>query len=478
MFATAKEMISFIKDQNIRTIDLKFIGLFGTWHHISIPGKTLSERIFNEGVGFDAASIPGFKSLESGDMVLIPDPSAAFMDPFWDYTTLSVICTIHEADTKARYSRDPRNLAAKAEKVLINSGIADLSLWAPEFEFYIFDSVEFANNSHEARYSIYSEEADFNKIDPEKNHNGTAIPVEGGYHIIPPQDKLYNIRAEIVKHLEDNSIPVYYHHHEVGQPGQSEIEVKTSPLLKMGDWSMMIKYFIKMTAALYGKTATFMPKPLFKTAGNGMHFHQHLFKKGKPLFFDAKGYAGLSKLALSYIAGILKHASALLALTNPSTNSYRRLIPGFEAPVNSIFSLANRSAAIRIPKYANEPDTKRIEFRPPDGTCNPYIAMSAMLLAGLDGIKKKLDPVKEGFGPFDDNIFDIPEEERKNKFKPLPATLKEALESLEKDNDFLTENGVFTKDLIDIWITYKLEKEYYEVRNRPHPYEMSLYYNI
>jgi len=478
MFTEKSEMISFVKKNDIRTIDLKFTGLFGSWHHISIPGKTFSESVFKKGIGFDAASIPGFKSLESGDMVLIPDPTTAFMDPFWNYSTLSVICDIYEADSKEKYGKDPRTIAAKAEKILIDSKIADTSLWAPEFEFNIFDSVNFTNNSHEASYAIYSEEADYNPEEPQKNHAGTAIPDEGGYHIIPPQDKLYNIRAEIVKHLEDNNIPVYYHHHEVGRPGQSEIEVRTTPLLKMGDWSMMIKYFIRMIAASYRKTATFMPKPLYKTAGNGMHFHQHLFKNGKPLFYDKNGYGGLSKLALSYIAGILKHAPALLALTNPSTNSYRRLTPGFEAPVNAIFSLANRSAAIRIPKYANAPEDKRIEFRPPDGTCNPYLAMAAMLLAGLDGIQKKLDPAKEGFGPIDYNIFDFTEEERKKKFKPLPVSLKEALDSLKKDHHFLTGEGVFTEDIIDTWINYKLEKEYYEVQNRPHPYEMSLYYNI
>ena len=458
-------------------IDLKFIDLFGRWHHLSLPKSQLNLDMFKRGTPFDGSATPGFKSVESGDMVLIPDIKTARIDPFWDIPTLSFICSSAEATTLESYKREPRSVAQRAEQYLVKTGIADKSLWSTEFEFYIFNSVSYKNDINMASYIIDSNEADWNSGLGEGKNLGHKIPPHSGYHAIPPLDDMFNLRAEMVENIEGGGIPVRYHHHEVGGPGQSEIEILEDTLTNMGDITMWMKYVIKMMARKYDHTVTFMPKPLYNEAGNGMHFHQHLFKKGKPLFYDKKGYGGLSQLALYYIGGLLTHGSALLALTNPSTNSYKRLVPGFEAPVKLFFSLANRSAAIRIPKYAEKPMEKRMEFRPPDGSCNVYLALAAQLMAGIDGIKRKIDPTKAGFGPIDKNVFILPQKER-DKIKSVPATLKEALEALEKDHRFLLEGGVFTSDILEVWIDYKLNKEYNEVRNRPHPYEMSLYYDV
>jgi glutamine synthetase len=477
LFKDPREAIRFAQKNDIEMIDLKFIDLFGRWHHLSLPKSQLNMDMFQRGVPYDGASTPGFKSVESGDMVLLPDVPTAKLDPFWEMRTLSFICSSAEADTCKLYEREPRSVARRAEEYMVKTGIADRGLWSTEFEFYIFDSVAYKNDINMASYIIDSNEADWNSELREGKNLGHKIPTHGGYHAIPPLDDLFDVRTQMVKTIEEGGIPVRYHHHEVGGPGQSEIEILDDTLTNMGDVTMWIKYVVKMVARKHNHTVTFMPKPLYNEAGNGMHFHQHLFKKGKPLFYDRKGYAGLSKLALYYIGGLLTHGDALLALTNPSTNSYKRLIPGFEAPVKLFFSLANRSAAIRIPKYALKPAEKRMEFRPPDATCNVYLALAAQLMAGIDGIKKKIDPTKAGFGPIDENVFALPEKERE-KIKSVPTTLKEALDALKQDHRFLLEGGVFTRDMLEVWIDHKLNREYHEVRNRPHPYEISLYYDV
>ncbi len=476
MFKSIQEILKFAQQKKIEMVDLKFSDLFGAWHHLTLPAPNLKDSIFKRGIPYDGSSTPGFKKLESGDMVLIPDISSGRIDPFWDLPTLSFTCSSAEADTQKIYPREPRLIAQKAEKYLIQTRIADQSFWAPEFEFYIFDSISYKNDINMASYIIDSNEADWNSGLGEVQNLGHKIPTHSGYHAIPPLDDLYQVRSEMAKMIEDSGIKVRYHHHEVGGPGQSEIEIMGDTMDKIGDTSMWIKYVIKMVAKLHNHTVTFMPKPLYNEAGNGMHFHQHLFKKGKPLFYDKNGYAGLSRLALHYIGGLLSHGPALLALTNPSTNSYKRLVPGFESPVNLFFSLANRSAAIRIPKYAIHPDEKRIEFRPSDGTCNVYLALAAQLLAGIDGIKKKIDPVKAGFGPIDENVFLLPLEQTE-KIKPLPTTLKESLDALKEDHDFLLAGKVFTEDILEAWIDHKMD-EYNQVRNRPHPFEMNLYYDV
>jgi glutamine synthetase len=383
---------------------------------------------------------------------------------------------VTEADTRAPFSGDPRSVARKAQEVLRASGVADRSLWGPEFEFYVFDSVKYINEGHRAMYEIDSAEAYWNADDP-KDTGGSRIPRHSGYHATPPLDRHHDLRSEVAHLLEERGIRVKYHHHEVGGPGQCEIEVERETLLRSGDIVVLAKYFVRMVASRHGKIATFMPKPLFGEAGSGMHFHQHLFLGDEPVFYDAEGYAGLSQTARAYVAGILDHGPALLALTNPSTNSFRRLIPGFEAPVNLFFSLANRSAAIRIPKYATEPDSKRIEFRPPDATCNPYLAMAGQLLAGLDGIARDLDPSEEGYGPIDENVFAMTEEEQR-RIRPLPTSLKSALDALEADHEFLTRDGVFPEDLLEHWIRTKRDRDVLAIQSRPTPYELELYFDV
>jgi glutamine synthetase len=468
-----EKLIRSAKDQKAEMIDLKFIDLFGQWHHLTIPAAFFSEETFSQGVAFDGSSV-GFKTVEAGDVVLIPDAGTAKIDPFWEVKTLSMICQAAEADTKALLARDPRGIAKRAEKFLQDSGIADESQWSPEFEFYIFDSINYRSDINLAQYMIDSVEADWNSGMEQQQNPGHKIPRKGGYHAIPPLDIMFNIRSEMVKVIQESGINVRYHHHEVGGPGQSEIEILFFPLVQAADHAMWIKYAIKMIAQNRKRTVTFMPKPLYGEAGSGMHLHQKLFKKGKPLFFDSSGYAGLSKLALHYIGGVLSHGPSLAALTNPSTNSFKRLVPGFEAPVNLFFSLANRSAAIRIPKYGISPHDKTFEYRPPDATCNIYLAMSAILLAGIDGIRKKIDPTEAGFGPFDVDIEKV-SREVKGKIKPLPSSLKEALDALQEDHQYLLEGEVFNPDIIEAWVERKM-RDYYEVRNRPHPYEMNLYY--
>jgi glutamine synthetase len=473
MFQNFQQARTYVNESRIEVIDLKFCDLWGRWHHLTIPASQFTEELMEQGVGFDGSSV-GLKSVKSGDMVLIPDLATGFLDPFWDSAALSFICTTFEADTHASFANDPRNIARRAEEFMRSTGIAEESRWGPEFEFYIFDSVRYESGVNRASYEVVSREADWNSAE---GGHGHYIPPHGGYHAIPPKDQLFNLRADMVRRLELMGVPVKYHHHEVGGPGQVEIETSMMGLIQSGDATMMIKYVTKMAAQLRGQTVTFMPKPLFGEAGSGMHFHQHLFKSGKNLFYDKNGYGSLSKEALWYIGGLLAHGPALLALTNPSTNSYRRLVPGYEAPVNAFFSLGNRSAAVRIPKYANQPDTARIEFRPPDATGNVYLALAAMLMAGLDGSAKKIDPTEAGFGPIDANIFAWDDTQRA-QIKSLPSSLNEALKALEADHDFLLAGEVFSEELIQQWVDFKRHQEYFPVRNRPHPYEMSLYFDV
>ncbi|NLF13799.1 MAG: type I glutamate--ammonia ligase [Anaerolineaceae bacterium] len=473
MFQDFDEAKAFIQEQGVRMVDLKYTDLWGRWHHVTVPVSQFTQELVEEGVGFDASSV-GLKPLKSGDMVTVPDLSTGFMDPYWEAPTLSFLCSAREADSRKEFARDPRNIARRAEEYLRETGIAGASLWGPEFEFYVFDSVAFENEIHRVGYQLESSEGMWNSPAAGK---GTYIPMHGGYHAHPPRDVLYNLRSEMCLQLEAMGVPIRYHHHEVGGPGQVEIETALMGLLESGDATMKVKYVAKMAAAARNQTATFMPKPLFGEAGNGMHFHQLLTRGELSLFYDPEGYACLSELALHYIGGLLTHGPALLALTNPSTNSFRRLVPGYEAPVNLFFSLGNRSAAVRIPKYANNPYEKRMEFRPPDATCNVYLALAAQLMAGLDGIRKKIDPTAAGFGPFDSNVFGWSEEERK-KIKAVPSTLGQALEALADDHEFLLAGDVMDAEFIRDWIRYKMDREYLEVRDRPHPYEMALYFDV
>jgi glutamine synthetase len=473
MFNNFDEAKRFVLDNDVKMVDLKFCDLWGRWHHLTLPAGQFTPELLAEGVGFDASSV-GLKPVKAGDMILVPDLSTGFTDPFWQVPTLSLICTAREADSHQPFPRDPRNIARRAEDYLRELGIADESRWGPEFEFYIFNSVAFENEVHRSGYQLESAEGMWNSPNGGLGH---YIPMHGGYHAIPPKDSLYNLRSEMCLHLEAMRVPVKYHHHEVGGPGQSEIETPMMGLLEAGDATMLVKYATKMTAAAHSQTVTFMPKPLFGEAGNGMHFHQMLVKGAESLFYDPDGYAGLSQMALHYIGGLLQHSPALLALTNPSTNSFRRLVPGYEAPVNLFFSLGNRSAAVRIPKYVQSLAAQRIEFRPPDATCNVYLALVAQLMAGLDGIQREIDPTQAGFGPYDANIFAWSAEERK-KIKELPTSLGAALAALADDHDFLLAGDVMDEGLIQNWIDYKMTHEHLEVRDRPHPYEMALYFDV
>jgi glutamine synthetase len=472
MFKSFEEAANCIESNSIAMVDLKFCDLWGRWHHVTIPAGRFTPELVAGGVGFDGSSV-GFKTVSAGDMVMVPDLSTGFVDPFWDEPTLSFICATLEADSRQLFPYDPRSIAHRAEEFLAASGFADASRWGPEFEFYLFDGVSYESGMNVASYRVDSAEADWGSA---KLGSGYNIPRHGGYHAIPPQDRLYNARTRISMHLQAMGIEVKYHHHEVGGPGQCEIETSFMPLLRAGDVSMLVKYVTRMTAQALGMTATFMPKPLYGEAGSGLHFHQQLWQGATNLCYDRDGYGTLSSLARSYIAGLLLHGGAVMAFTNPSTNSYRRLIPGYEAPISAIFSLGNRSAAIRIPKYANRPESARLEFRPPDATCNPYLAITAQLMAGLDGVRRALNPAELGFGPVDEDIFAWPPE-RRARIEALPTSMEEAMRALEHDHDFLLAGDVFSQDLIDRWIVRKRWEER-EVRNRPHPYEIELYYGL
>ncbi len=472
MFTHFNAAQDFISHHKIKMIDLKFCDLWGRWHHVTISANEFKSNIMQDGIGFDGSSV-GFKNIASGDMILIPELETAFIDPFWEIPTLSFICNTREADTKKLFTGEPREIARKAETYLQELGIAEKSIWGPEFEFYLFNNVCFENNINSSSYSVDSNEAHWNS---QLSNHGHLIAPHGGYHAIPPKDQNFNLRAKMADTLESLGVPVKYHHHEVGGPGQHEIETPLMGLLEAGDAALLIKYVTKMIAHEAGQSVTFLPKPLFGEAGSGMHFHQQLFKDQVNLFYDEKMPNLLSELALYYIGGLLYHAPTVLAFTNPSTNSYRRLVPGYEAPINAFYSSGNRSAAIRVPKYATQPNKVRFEFRPPDGTCNPYLAMAAMLMAGIDGIKNKMHPTELGFGPINEDIFAWSPEKRQS-IKSLPTSLEEALSALQKDNQFLLEGNVFPSELISQWIGAK-KKEIQEIQLRPHPFEFNLYYDL
>jgi glutamine synthetase len=475
--ATFDELRAMIDHHRIEMVDLKFSDLFGRWQHVTLPVSAFDPRTLEKGVAFDGASVPGFKPPAGADLVLIPDPATAQPDPFWEVPTLNILCHIAEADTGEWFSRDPRRIAVRAVESMRQEGIADDSLWLTELEFYVFNKVSYGSDINTSFYQIDSDEADWNTAKGGEAQLGHNIPHRGGYHASLPLDRLHNLRSKMVKMIEQAGMPVRYHHHEVGGPGQCEIELTRQSLMKAADGTMWAKYIIKNLAIRSHHSPTFMPKPLYDEAGSGMHFHQNLLKDGRNLFYDERGEHGLSQLAHYYMGGLLQHGRALLALTNPSTNSYKRLVPGFEAPTLLFYGLANRSAAIRIPKYANTEAEKRIEFRPPDGTCNVYLAMAAQLLAGLDGIRKCIDPRKLGWGPINEDVRAL-RSEQLARILSVPTSLREALGALEEDHAFLTDSGVFPEDFVATWVDRKIALEADEVRNRPHPYEMTLYYDF
>ncbi len=466
-----ENIFKIVKEHKIKMVDLKFMDFPGQWQHFSVPVHELTESSFEEGFGFDGSSIRGWKSINESDMLVIPDPTTAFIDPFIEVPTLSLICDVYDPVTKEKYERCPRYIAQKAEAYLKSTGIADTAYFGPEAEFFIFDDVRFDQNAHEGYYYIDSIEGQWNSGRDEKPNLGYKPRYKEGYFPVPPTDSLNDIRNEMVLIMEQCGLQVEAQHHEVATGGQCEIDFRFAPLVRCADNLLIFKYIVKNVARRHGKTATFMPKPLFGDNGSGMHCHQSLWKNGQPLFYG-NGYANLSELALYYIGGILKHAPALCAFTNPTTNSYKRLVPGFEAPVNLAYSQRNRSAAIRIPVYSSSPKAKRIEVRFPDGSCNPYLAFSAMLMAGIDGIINKIDPGE----PLDKDIYSLPPEELKN-IPSTPGSLEEALKALEKDHEFLLRGDVFTEDVIEAWIKYKWEKEVNPMRMRPHPYEFMLYFD-
>ncbi len=471
---TPEEIKRYIKKNNIEVIDFKFNDLPGLWQHFSIPAADLMEGgIWEEGIGFDGSSIRGFKKIQESDMILKPDPTTAVVDPICQHPTLSIICDIYDPVTKEPYSRDPRYIARKAEEYLIKTKIANTSYWGPEAEFFIFDDIRFDQGENFGYYYLDSVEGDWNTGKDEKPNLGYKPRYKEGYFPVPPHDTLQDIRSEIMLTLRKTGVPVEVHHHEVASGGQCEIDIRYSTLVKMADNLMMYKYVIKNVARRHNKVATFMPKPIFKDNGSGMHVHQSLWKDGTNLFYDGKGYALISDMCKWYIGGLLKHAHALCGIIAPTTNSYKRLVPGYEAPVNLVYSARNRSAAIRIPMYSTNPKAKRIEFRTPDPSCNPYLAFSAMLMAGLDGVQNKIDPGQA----VDKNLYDL-EPEQLAKIKSVPSSLDKALDALEADHEFLLKGDVFTKDVIETWIAYKRECEFDQVRLRPHPHEFYLYFDI
>ncbi len=469
---TPKDVLKMIKEKNIVFVDLRFMDFPGLQQHFTFPVSEIDEDVFESGIGFDGSSIRGWQSIHESDMLVLPDPRTAFVDPFSTIPTLVLYCNILDPITKERYTRDPRNIAQKAENYLLSTGLADTCYLGPEAEFFIFDDIRYDQTPYSCYYFIDSDEGIWNSGRDEKPNLGYKLRYKEGYFPIPPSDATHNIRSEMVKLMLDCGIQVECHHHEVATGGQAEIDMRYAPLTQMADQLTLYKYIIKNVAKKNGKTVTFMPKPLFADNGSGMHCHISLWKGGKPLFAGNK-YAGLSQEALWFIGGLLKHAPALVAITNPTTNSYKRLVPGYEAPVNIAYSARNRSACCRIPMYSPSPKTKRIEFRVPDPSCNPYMAFAALLMAGLDGIQNKIDPGE----PMDKDLYDLPPEE-KALIPQVPGSLAEALTALSKDHEFLTKGDVFTEDVLNTWIEYKRVREVEAVNLRPHPYEFMLYFDI
>src|SRR5215472_11516632 len=467
------EVMERARAAGIKVVDLRFVDLPGTWQHFSVPLSGFEDDFFTEGIGFDGSSIRGFQTINESDMLLVPDPDSATVDPVLQVPTLYLICNVVDPLTRQSYTRDARHIAQKAESYLRSTGIAVVSYWGPEAEFYIFNSIRFDQNAHSGYYFIDSDEGIWNSGGNTTANLANRPRFKEGYFPVPPTDKLQDLRSEIMLKLIDAGVQVEVQHHEVGTAGQAEIDMRFDSLTKMGDKLMVYKYVIKNVAAQHGYVATFMPKPLFMDNGSGMHVHQSLWKDGVNLFADKSGYAGLSQTAIYYIGGLLKHAAALLAICAPTTNSYRRLVPGYEAPINLVYSRRNRSACVRIPMYSENPKAKRIEFRSPDPAANPYLAFAAMMMAGLDGIERGITPPE----PVDKDIYEL-EGEEKAKIKSVPGSLAESLDALEKDHAFLLEGGVFTQDVIETWIDYKRKKEVDAVALRPHPWEFMLYSDV
>jgi glutamine synthetase len=472
---TPDDVLKLAKESGAKIIDIKFVDVPGTWQHFSVPVHVLTEETFSEGIPFDGSSVRGFQAINESDMLIIPDANTAFIDPFTKVPTLSLTGDIAHPSTKEPYSRDPRYVARKAEQYLRTTGIADTAFFGPEAEFYIFDDVRYASTDNKQYFEVDSVEAAWNSEGRSDRPNlAHLMNVKGGYFPVPPSDTYQDLRTEMVLNLESLGITVEAHHHEVGAAGQCEIDYRFGTLVNTADKLLLFKYVIKNTARKYGKTVTFMPKPVFGDNGSGMHTHQSLWKGGKPLFYDVDGYAGLSQMARYYVGGILTHAPAVLAIAAGSTNSYKRLVPGYEAPVNLVFSKGNRSAAVRIPLTDN-PKAKRVEFRPPDPTANPYLLFSALLMAGMDGVRREIEPSDHGYGPVDLDLYSLSAAELR-EIQSVPGSLDESLDALENDHTFLLEGGVFTSDLLEKYIELKREQAD-QVRLRPVPIEFSLYYD-
>jgi glutamine synthetase len=469
---TPAEVVRLIKEESIEIIDIRFCDLPGMMQHFSVPAHELTEDVFAEGLGFDGSSIRGFQQIQESDMILLPDPNTAIVDPFRKHRTVNINCFVHDPVTLESYSRDPRYVAKKAEAYVTSSGLADQIFFGPEAEFFIFDDVKYGTSTNYSSYQVDSVEGHWNTDREEMPNQGYKVREKEGYFPVPPTDKFQDLRSEMILTMEKLGIDIEVQHHEVATAGQAEIDMRFDTLLAMADKLMLYKYVVKNVAYDAGFTATFMPKPLFGDNGSGMHCHQSLWKDGEPLF-AGDGYGGFSDIGRWYTGGLLKHARAILAFAAPTTNSYKRLVPGYEAPVNLVYSQRNRSAACRIPLYSKSPKAKRIEFRCPDPSCNPYLAFAAMAMAGLDGVKNQIEPGE----PLEEDLFDLPPEALA-KIPHTPGSLEEALEALKADNEFLRAGGVFTDDLIDTWIEYKTFSEADPVRLRPHPYEFALYYDI
>lgn len=467
------DVMKLAKESGAKMVDYRFIDMPGMWQHFSAHIDTLDEDTFEEGVGFDGSSIRGFQSIDQSDMLLIPDPETAFIDPFMKIPTLVLICDIKDPVTLELYDRDPRHVAIKAEQYMKSTGVGDVAYFGPEAEFFVFDDVRYSGSENHAFYEVDSSEAAWNTGANEEPNLGHKNRYKEGYFPVPPNDTLQDVRSEMMLTMLDCGVECEVHHHEVASAGQCEIDIRFDTLVTTADKLMKYKYIVKNVARKHGKSATFMPKPVFLDNGTGMHCHQSIWKDGKNIMYRAGTYGDLSPDALYYIGGLLKHAPALLAFTNPTTNSYRRLVPGYEAPINLIYSCRNRSACVRIPMYSSSEKAKRVEFRCPDPSCNPYLAFAAMLMAGLDGIQNKIMPPE----PIDKNLYDLDPEE-KGDVQQTPGSLPEALDALEADYEFLLKGDVFTKDVIDNWIEYKRVEEVDAVRLRPHPHEFSLYYDI
>lgn len=467
------EVLDLCASGKVKIVDFKFTDLPGTLQHISIPAQRFSVDMLTSGIGFDGSSIRGFAEIHESDMLLMPDQNTAFIDPVCKIPTASFLCDVHDPVTRERYWRDPRYIAQKAERYMRSMKIADVAYFGPEAEFFVFDSVRFDQNQHCGYYYIESEEGAWNFGRDGGANLGYRPRYKEGYFPAPPTDTLMDFRSTAIMKMADAGIEVEVHHHEVATGGQGEIGIKYQPMTKIADHLMLYKYVLKNVAKEHNKTVTFMPKPIFQDNGSGMHVHISLAKDGVNLFYNLEGYAQLSLMAMNFIGGLLAHSPALLAFTSPTTNSYRRLVPGYEAPVNLVYSQRNRSAAIRIPIYSHSPKSKRIEYRPPDPSCNPYLAFAAILMAGLDGVSKRTDPGE----PMDVDIFELPPEQAA-KIKTVPGSLEEVLDELEADHDFLLNGGVFTKDLIETWVEYKRRRENDQIRLRPHPYEFYLYFDV